>query len=76
MMSANAAAAADALVAALAEAMLVAAALAGAVAGGLALPVGEELLQPAARQTREVSTAARAATAPMAVSVLCIVLLP
>jgi hypothetical protein len=70
-MSANAAAATDALV----EAVLVAAVLAGAIAGGLALPVDEELLQPAARPTRAVSTAARADTAPMAVSIVRIMLL-
>src|SRR5271155_4296309 len=71
MMSANAAAATDAP----AEAVLVEAALAGAVlagvaAGGLALPADEELLQPAARPARAVSIAARAATAPIAVSIL------
>ncbi|HEY5016574.1 MAG TPA: hypothetical protein VII59_07325 [Streptosporangiaceae bacterium] len=71
MMSANAAAATDALV----EAVLVAAVLAGAIAGGLALPVDEELLQPAARPTRAVSTAARADTAPMAVFIVRIMLL-
>jgi hypothetical protein len=75
-MSANPAGVADALgEAALGEAALRDAALAGVVAGGLALPADEELLQPAARPARAASTAARAATAPMAVSVLCIVFL-
>ena len=75
-MPANAAAATDALAeavvveAALAEAVLVEAALAGVAAGGLALPADEELLQPAARPARAASIAVRAATAPIADSIL------
>jgi hypothetical protein len=77
MMSANAAAVTDALgETALGEAALRDAVLAGVLTGGLALPADEELLQPAARPTRAASTAARAATAPTPVSVLCMLFLP
>jgi hypothetical protein len=72
-------AATDALTAALTdalgEAVLAAVALAGVAAGPLALLPDEEL-QPAARAMSAASTAARAATAPMAVSILVTVFLP
>lgn len=72
VMSENAAAVTDAA----GEAVLAAVALAGVTAGALALLADEELLQPAARPTRAARTAVRAATAPMAISILVITVPP